>query len=110
MAPQKIKEKIPCSHSLCTLSSRIALTIHVNFMGIRQKFGSQKDEDTALKITQTKYDIPHHTPNELLQLFGFKALLTKSSKFVCQKRSARLGCPSRRRAYPNEEGISRVTT
>ena len=46
MAPQKIKEKIPCSHSLCTLSSRIALTIHVNFMGIRQKFGSQKDEDT----------------------------------------------------------------
>ena len=46
MAPQKIKEKIPCSHSLCILSSRIALTIHVNFMSIRQKFGSQKDEDT----------------------------------------------------------------
>ena len=51
MAPQKIKE-IPCSHSLCTLASRIALTIHVNFMSIRQKFGSQKDEDTEDNANQ----------------------------------------------------------
>ena len=51
MAPQKIKE-IPCSHSLCTLSSRIALTIHVNFMGIRHIFESQKDEDTKDKANQ----------------------------------------------------------
>ena len=72
MAPQKIKEKIPCSHSLCTLSSRIALTIHVNFMSIRQKFGSQKDEDTEYNANQPNMIFPHHTPNELLQLFGFK--------------------------------------
>ena len=52
MAPQKIKEKIPCSHSLCTLASRIALTIHVNFMSIRQKFGSQKDDDTEDNANQ----------------------------------------------------------
>ena len=52
MAPQKIKEKIPCSHSLCTLSSRIALTIHVNFMSIRQIFESQKDEDSEDKGKQ----------------------------------------------------------
>ena len=52
MAPQKIKEKIPCSHSLHTLASIIALTIQVNFMGIRQIFGSQKDEDTEDKANQ----------------------------------------------------------
>ena len=52
MAPQKIKEKIPCSHSFWTSASRIALTIHVNFMGIRLLFESQKDEDTEDKAHQ----------------------------------------------------------
>ena len=52
MAPQKIKEKIPCSHSLCTLASRIALTIQVNLMGIRQILERQRDEDTEDKANQ----------------------------------------------------------
>ena len=57
-------------------------------MGIRQIFGSQKDEDTEDNANQIWYFLIIRPMNSYSCLVSNKALLTKSSKFVCHEISA----------------------